>query len=201
MTALCVDEVELADYDTACYANGPAVVTWLDSKGITGHSQATKRAVNRWRHGDKADVWNLDAILVRTIYNLHDLPEGVWLLGAPPCPKRGPRPDFALLGNRRWLARRYVHQCRSTAEIAREVGCDMRTVRNALDRHGIARRSKGTRFPQLQDADWLEERYHGDGQSLRDIAAALGCSRESVQSAMRRHGITTRKAGRRPVAA
>lgn len=48
-------------------------------------------------------------------------------------------------------------------------------------------------YPELADADWLRERYVGEGRSLDSVAALLGCERPSVAKALRRNGIAVRR--------
>ena len=48
---------------------------------------------------------------------------------------------FPVLEDRTWLAERYIDRTMSMVEIAREVGCAEETVRKALVRHGIERRT------------------------------------------------------------
>jgi hypothetical protein len=48
------------------------------------------------------------------------------------------------------------------------------------------------RFPELQDAGWLCEKYEFEGLSSYAIAAELGCRDTTVSRALRRHGIGAR---------
>lgn len=52
------------------------------------------------------------------------------------------------------------------------------------------------RAAQLQDADWLRERYLTSGDQA--IATELGVHRKTVRLARRRHGIESAPPGRRP---
>lgn len=50
-------------------------------------------------------------------------------------------------------------------------------------------------YPQLRDVDWLRRRYIGQGASVADIAAHLGCTAKTVYKALKtadipRHGPT-----------
>lgn len=53
-------------------------------------------------------------------------------------------------------------------------------------------RSRLVRYPQLQDAAWLEREYVVNGRGLVPIAKELGCCPKSVRLALRRHGISVR---------
>jgi DNA-binding CsgD family transcriptional regulator len=46
--------------------------------------------------------------------------------------------------------------------------------------------------PDMHDATWLRQRYVTEGQSLSQIAAELGCSRQAVHLWLRQHGIPAR---------
>jgi len=46
---------------------------------------------------------------------------------------------------------------------------------------------------EYRDPDWLEERYHGDGMTQREIAEACGVVPVTIRRWMKRHGIETRE--------
>ena len=74
---------------------------------------------------------------------------------------------------------------RTYAELASELGCSEKAVRQAVRRHGLgelARRRR--RFPELYDDNWL--RAVSATQARAEIAAGLGCSVEAVKAAQRR---------------
>jgi hypothetical protein len=48
------------------------------------------------------------------------------------------------------------------------------------------------RFPELQEAGWLRQKYELEGLSSYSIAAELGCRATTVSRALRRHRITAR---------
>lgn len=102
---------------------------------------------------------------------------------------------FPQLEDRAWLESQYQQDQRSLNEIADLVGCTGMTVHRALVQHGIPRRpasSRGTRFPELEDADWLREAYWQRGQSHIEIAEAVGCTDSAVAAAFRKLGIPRR---------
>lgn len=49
-------------------------------------------------------------------------------------------------------------------------------------------------YPKLQDVRWLVERYVEQRTPARHIAAEVGCSKDAVLSALKRHGIQARAA-------
>jgi hypothetical protein len=48
------------------------------------------------------------------------------------------------------------------------------------------------RFPELEDANWLQQKYLVEGLSSYAIAAELGCRATTVSRALRHHGIAAR---------
>ncbi len=96
-----------------------------------------------------------------------------------------------LLDDAEWLARRYVDEGATQAEIAAEAGCSKTAVQLAMARHGIEARPSGPRllFPLLDDAEWLARRYVDEGATRAEIAAEAGCSKAAVRHALVRHGI------------
>lgn len=52
--------------------------------------------------------------------------------------------------------------------------------------------SKGSKYPQLNDRDWLVEHYVTKDLSTAEVAALIGCHGGSVCNALRRHGIQIR---------
>jgi hypothetical protein len=72
-----------------------------------------------------------------------------------------------------------------------------------VGRHRVRRRAMtfaamAPRFPELQAAGWLRQKYVVEGLSSYAIAAELGCRATTVSRALRRHGLTARM-GRPPV--
>jgi hypothetical protein len=55
-------------------------------------------------------------------------------------------------------------------------------------------------YPQLNDRDWLYQRYVTERKTAGEIAAEVGCNKHAVYRALRKHGIE-RIRGRRPAAA
>ena len=52
-------------------------------------------------------------------------------------------PRRTLLDSPEWLRREYSDLGRTQEDIANELGCALRTVQLALERHGIPRRAQG----------------------------------------------------------
>lgn len=49
-----------------------------------------------------------------------------------------------------------------------------------------------SRYPQLQDGEWLRQAYVLKRRSMIDIAREVGCAGESVRMALKRHGVVSR---------
>jgi hypothetical protein len=105
--------------------------------------------------------------------------------------RTGRRPAHEILTDREWLRARYVDDRQSISSIARELSLHFETVRRALDRHGISRRTQGGRIahPNLEDAGWLRRIYLDERRAQGEIAAILEVDKTAVQRAIKRHGV------------
>ena len=63
-------------------------------------------------------------------------------------------PSYPLLRDARWLRGRYVERGMSSSVIARELGCSVQSVLNALERFGIERRSRPLVSDDRLLTDW-----------------------------------------------
>jgi len=89
-----------------------------------------------------------------------------------------------------WLS---VQDGATNVELARRLGVTAEAVSRARQRHGLrvgVRRE--SRYPQLDDREWLHERYVEQGMTQAELAAAIGCSRSAVALAMDRLGVPAR---------
>src|SRR5690242_14640928 len=91
----------MRDWTTAKFADGPAVVEWLERRGIKPRTDGQVRRMSDWKRGGAADFFTLDRILTPTNYGAWDLPDEVWLdaentrqiqLGPDWRPKPAPKP-------------------------------------------------------------------------------------------------------------
>lgn len=80
-------------------------------------------------------------------------------------------------------------------DIALRLGCSEATVRWALWRSGIpAGQGRPSRPPELDDVAYLLYHYVRQRRTAAAIAAELGCARQTVLNALRRHGLAVRPA-------
>lgn len=104
------------------------------------------------------------------------------------------------LGDKKWLIQKYWNEKMGSPEISNIVGCTCNAVAKALKRLSIPRRSpseaqKGrhglgeTGFPELEDKQWLIDRYWEEDKNLEEIAQIIGCTASWVGRAMRELGI------------
>jgi hypothetical protein len=95
-----------------------------------------------------------------------------------------------------WLRQQYVDLDKSIRDIASEVGAKPSTVRYNLLRNGVPLRQSGPTdhhtYRQLKDADWLRHQYVDLERSTEDLAAELGCVRETIRYHLRKYGIPQR---------
>ena len=83
----------------------------------------------------------------------------------------------------------------TVTSIARNVGIDRATVRNALQRHRIENphADRYRRKAELDDAEWVRARYIGARMSIHAIADELGAADNTVARALKRHGVPARR--------
>jgi HNH endonuclease len=96
-----------------------------------------------------------------------------------------------------WLRQQYVDLDKSIKDIASEVGAKPSTVRYNLLRNGVPLRQSGPTdhhtYRRLKDADWLRHQYVDLGRSTEDLAAELGCVRETIRYHLRKYAIPQRE--------
>ena len=102
-----------------------------------------------------------------------------------------------------WLEARWDDSTMTVAAIAGLAGCSDRHVRNVARDLGLQPRPRGgartrkpkpepsppSRYPQLNDSAWLRRRYTVERAPLLVIAREVGCDRQAVRSALRRHAL------------
>ena len=92
------------------------------------------------------------------------------------------------------LRQKYCVEEKSLSQIADELDCSHKTVKNWLDKFGIETRpAPGSKERAYHDEELLSELYVDEGLSTLEISRKLGCSKYSVQKWMKRYGIETRK--------
>lgn len=113
---------------------------------------------------------------------------------------------YLQLQDKLWLSQKYETEKLTTQEIATEINCDKSSVRNALIKNGIflrkakesisIKRKKSGRksdFPQLNDKEWLINKYVKNGCTCLDIRDELGISQTiTVVKALANFGIKRR---------
>jgi DNA-binding CsgD family transcriptional regulator len=98
------------------------------------------------------------------------------------------------------LARWFTEDGLSAGEIAQQLGCATKTVREALARWQI-RRPRPPGGPVVLSPLWLRDAYVVRGLSTTDIAAVAGCAPSTVARRLREAGIVLRgRGGGRPPA-
>lgn len=87
----------------------------------------------------------------------------------------------------------YAGEGLTTRQMAAVLGVGQRTAARLLHRYGIAARDKGApKIPQLQDQQWLVQKYEVERLSTVAIARELGCSPRTVYEGLTRFGIKPR---------
>lgn len=91
-----------------------------------------------------------------------------------------------------WLREQYVEEQRSAADIADELGYgSSKHVVKWLKRHGIEVRSGGETvwYPELNDEEYLREKYTEERMTLSELAEEIGCSPKAVHDALQKHEV------------
>ena len=92
-----------------------------------------------------------------------------------------------------WLHQEFVEKGRRQTDIARHLGCAVRTVAKWIDRHGFERKNGGGKSnTPLSQKSFLREQYEDKEKTQEEIAEDVGCSRTAVSRWMRFHGIEAR---------
>jgi len=121
--------------------------------------------------------------------------------------------ESKLVGDRPWtdegrLRKLYHDEVMTAEEIGDKLGTERSNILKWMERHGIERRSsaesrelRGTHHRPTKDGphtdpEWLEDRYHGDGLSLSEMADEAGLGSEvTILRQMQRHNIPRRDLG------
>lgn len=113
---------------------------------------------------------------------------------------------FPLLNDKEWLIEHYEKKGLSALEVAEIIGCTKDGVRVALVRNGIQLRTATetnalkykrngfrSKYKQLTDKEWLQQKYEVDKLTLDEIGAIVGAKNQnSVRQALLYYGIPLR---------
>jgi hypothetical protein len=105
--------------------------------------------------------------------------------------------EYEQLKDKEWLVGRYVDECMTMRQIAEIVGCAYPALKRAMDHHGIERRKHTSKYPKLNDKEWLREAYVEQKMSGTEIAKIAGCPPSLVRSHLGYLGIEMRKRSER----
>lgn len=88
----------------------------------------------------------------------------------------------------------YYERDMSLSEVGDLLGCDTKTVQRWMIKHDLER-DTDPKYPQLEDTDWLREKYKNEGLTTYDIGDELGCSPSYVGAKLREAGIERHSRG------
>ncbi len=77
--------------------------------------------------------------------------------------------------DRDWVYRVYIEQEMTLDEVAEIANCSRSAVSRALIRFDIPRRKPKSKYPQLNDKEWLIDAYVNQKRSTESIADEVGC--------------------------
>lgn len=96
------------------------------------------------------------------------------------------------LEDRQWLEQKYLDEQLSMTQIGLLVGTTKHPVYRALKKFGIPARVHTSKYPQLNDSDWLKDQYLVQRKSIKQIATDINATVGTVHSALTHLGIKTR---------
>lgn len=102
------------------------------------------------------------------------------------------RTRYEELSSKEWLEERYVDKLMTVEEMAKEIGCTKSSVARALKRNGIESRAHTSKYPLLNDKEWLVKSYVDDKMSLNQIADIIGTTAPNIRSSLLALGIELR---------
>lgn len=95
------------------------------------------------------------------------------------------------LNDYKWVRQKYEVEELTCYQIADIVGCSLWAVESALKRFNITPR-KWCVYKELQDEEWLHQKYDIEEFSIEKIAKELGCGVGTVWDALKRANMTRR---------
>lgn len=106
--------------------------------------------------------------------------------------KRGLTTPIPELKNKEWLKQKYIDEQLTGQQIADLLDCTKHPVMKALKKHGLTARLHTSKYPQLNDKDWLRQKYVDEKLSLNQIATIVGTKAGTIHSALTHMKIITR---------
>ena len=91
-----------------------------------------------------------------------------------------------------WLKKKYVDERMSMSQIGDLLGCTKHPVYRALKKHGLQARAHTSKYPLLNDKEWLRNEYLVRMKSIKQIAEEINAPHGVVHSALTHMGIKTR---------
>jgi predicted transcriptional regulator len=102
------------------------------------------------------------------------------------------RPENPLLYDKEWLEEQYITKQRTYEDIGNEIGVTKYGVYHAMQRFDIKARNHTSAYSQLNDKEWLQQKYVDEKMSITDIANLVGCKPGAIHSSLTHMGIKTR---------
>ena len=102
------------------------------------------------------------------------------------------------LRNKELLIQKYCDEGLTSYEIAVLFHTNQRSVLDALKKYSInirkacPRKPLPTKYTQLEDKNWLQQKYEVEKKTTKDIAYSIGCSPDTIIRFLRKHGIKVR---------
>lgn len=92
------------------------------------------------------------------------------------------------------LVELYYERDMSLSEVGDLLGCDAKTVQRWMIKHDLER-DTDPGYPELEDTEWLREKYRSEGMTTYEIGEELGCSPSYVGVKLQEAGIERHSKG------
>ena len=93
------------------------------------------------------------------------------------------------------LREQYEDEGKTFTQIGEELDVTPSTISYYAKKYGIqATTSQSYEGTEVDDPDWLREKYHDEGLSMQEVGDLVGCSDGTVMRYMRKHDIEPRAA-------
>jgi len=115
--------------------------------------------------------------------------------------KRKRRSKYKELNDKEWLFQKYITEKLTTYQLAFLVGSNQSDICKALKKHNIFTRSVSeaaknreykSKYKELNNKEWLYQKYITEKKSSTQIAKMLGCDSNNVVRYLRKHYIKIR---------
>jgi len=158
--------------------------------------------VNELTSYEIADLWGTNQRSVNKALKRFGFSRSVGEAARLRRKKKPVKSKYKELNDKEWLLQKYLQEKKSCEDIAEEIGCFATSVQSYLHKYNIPLRQNGewqqyhtytSRYENLNDKNWLYQKYIIEKKSIREISKLCGCKTcNSVRQSLIRHDIPVR---------